>query len=103
MRFIVLGGYGVLVGRLARLLLQDGIEVIVAGRDEQKAGAFTRQFGGRPMRVDIAQNLSAVAKAGPEVVVDAAGPFPPSGGNPSPLARLFAQNSITYLYLPAEA
>jgi NADP oxidoreductase coenzyme F420-dependent len=44
MKVLILGGYGVFGGRLARLLLQDGIEVVVAGRDEQKAAAFTRHY-----------------------------------------------------------
>jgi saccharopine dehydrogenase-like NADP-dependent oxidoreductase len=103
MKVLILGGYGVFGGRLARLLLQDGIEVIVAGRDEQKAGAFTRQFGGCPMRVDIAQDLSAVAKACPDVVVDAAGPFQAYGDNPYRLARFCAENSISYLDLSDDA
>ena len=41
MKVLVLGGYGVFGGRLARLLLQDGVEVVVAGRDVKKAAAFT--------------------------------------------------------------
>ena len=49
MKVLILGGYGVFGGRLARLLLQDGIEVIVAGRDAGKAAAFTRQYGGSPL------------------------------------------------------
>lgn len=36
MKVLILGGYGEFPGRLARLLLRDGHEVLVAGRSAQK-------------------------------------------------------------------
>ncbi len=53
MRVLIVGGYGVFGGRLARLLLKDGVNVIVAGRDLQKARAVTSRFGGHALRVDV--------------------------------------------------
>ena len=65
MKVLILGGYGVFGGRLARLLLQDGVEVIVAGRDARKAAAFTAQYGGSPLGIDIGKDLSPMADAAP--------------------------------------
>ncbi len=62
MKVLILGGYGVFGGRLARLLLQDGAEVIVAGRDAEKAAAFAKVYGGLPMCIDIAKDLCAHRK-----------------------------------------
>jgi len=60
MKVIVLGGYGVFGGRLARFLLADGLRVIVAGRSMKNAQAFTDAHGG---------------EVPGDVLVDAAGPF----------------------------
>ncbi|MDB5685685.1 MAG: saccharopine dehydrogenase, partial [Rhizorhabdus sp.] len=39
-RILVLGGYGGFGGRIARRLVAAGHEVLVAGRDPEKARAF---------------------------------------------------------------
>jgi uncharacterized protein YbjT (DUF2867 family) len=75
MKVLVVGGYGVFGGRLARLLLKDGFEVIVAGRDRKRAGEFSSQIGGDALEVNVAGDLTPIAKSGASVVVDAAGPF----------------------------
>jgi hypothetical protein len=98
-RALILGGYGVFGGRLARLLLKDNIEVIVAGRDMKRATAFARRYGGTPMVVDITGDLSPVANAAPAVVVDAAGPFQTYGDNPYRVALFCVENGINYLDL----
>jgi saccharopine dehydrogenase-like NADP-dependent oxidoreductase len=103
MKVLILGGYGVFGGRLARLLLQDGVEVVVAGRDEQKAAAFTRNYGGNPLRVDIARDLSPIAKSNPGVVVDAAGPFQAYGDDPYRVPRFCVEHGINYLDLSDDA
>ena len=97
MKVLILGGYGVFGGRLARLLLQDGIEVIVAGRDAAKAAAFTRQYGGSPLFIGIAKDLSPIAEAAPALVVDAAGPFQAYRGDPYRVARFCIGRKINYL------
>jgi len=76
MKVVILGGYGVFGGRLARLLLADGLRVIVAGRSLAKAEAFTAEHGGEALALDLTQPeaLRAVLDPG-DIVVDAAGPF----------------------------
>ena len=47
-RILVLGGYGVFGGRLARRLVQQtNAEIIVAGRSRQKAEAHCNALAGR--------------------------------------------------------
>ena len=43
MRVAVVGGYGVFGERLCRLLARDGHEVIVCGRDSDKAAALAAE------------------------------------------------------------
>ncbi len=103
MKVLILGGYGVFGGRLARLLLQDGIGVIVAGRDLERAVAFTREYGGEPLFADITDELSPIAKAAPDFVADAAGPFQAYGNDPYRVPRFCIQNGINYLDLSDDA
>ncbi len=76
MKVVILGGYGVFGGRLARLLLGDGLKVVVAGRSLAKAEAFTAEHGGEALRLDLSDEaaLRDVLEPG-DVLVDAAGPF----------------------------
>jgi saccharopine dehydrogenase-like NADP-dependent oxidoreductase len=103
MKVLIVGGYGVFGGRLARLLLKDGAGVIVAGRDLARAIEFTRRFGGAPLEVDIARDLTPIAKAAPWAVVDAAGPFQAYGDDPYRLPRFCIENGISYLDLSDDA
>lgn len=61
MKVLILGGYGVFGRRLARLLMQDGVEVIVAGRDLKKATVFTRDHGGTPLPRGARRSFAAEA------------------------------------------
>lgn len=99
MKVVVLGGYGVFGGRLARLLLRDGVNVWVAGRDLAKAEAFARCHGGWPLSVDGSRDLAPILEAAPDFVVDAAGPFQSYGADPYRLARFCIAHSIHYLDL----
>ncbi len=103
MKVLILGGYGVFGGRLARLLLHDGVEVVVAGRDLSKATSFTKRYGGVPLFVDISKDLSPIAGAAPNLVADAAGPFQSYGGDPYRLARFCIDHKINYLDLSDDA
>lgn len=83
-RVLVLGGYGFFGRRLVeRLLLQPGLEIIVAGRSAQSAEALVQSLsasGAAALRscvldagsATLAQQLAALA---PAVVVHTAGPF----------------------------
>ena len=99
MKIIVIGGYGVFGGHLVRLLLQNGHEVIVAGRDHKRAAAFVRDHGGNPLTLDLQGDLSAIAVARPNLVVDAAGPFQAYRAEPYRVARFCVENGIDYVDL----
>jgi len=99
MKALILGGYGVFGGRLARLLLRDGVDVFVGGRDLDKAAAFTRIHGGTPVAVDLARDLAPISEAAPDIVVDAAGPFQSYRSDPYRVARFCLAHGIHYLDL----
>ena len=80
-RILVIGGYGGFGGRLSRRLAAAGHQVIVAGRDADRATDFCRDLPRtEPARVDrngdVQPDLITLA---PELVIDAAGPFQDSG------------------------
>ena len=97
MRVVVAGGYGVFGSRLAELLLRDGHEVIVAGRDRARAEALAANLGCDALAVDIAAAPEALFVARPDVVVDAVGPFQGYAGDPYRLARLCIAQGADYL------
>lgn len=80
MKTVVLGGYGNFGARICRALAGDPeIALVVAGRDAQRAAAFTAGLGRSTdhARLDIgsptlAQELAAL---GAELVIHTAGPF----------------------------
>ena len=79
---LVLGGYGVFGGHVARMLARDGdFRLLIAGRSAQKAAAFAEELraGGGDVAgigVDIANGVRPVlAKTGARLVIHAAGPF----------------------------
>jgi hypothetical protein len=76
-RILVLGGYGVFGARVAMGLVQDGWDVVVAGRDIARATAQCAVHGGVPMALDMRAGDFAgrVAALAPFAVVDAVGPF----------------------------
>lgn len=106
-RVLILGGYGVFGGRLARLLIKDGAEVIAAGRSLEAARAFTKIHGGTPLalpRTDA--TVGRLRELKPDVVVDAAGPFQAyarPGENPYALPRAALAAGAHYLDLSDDA
>lgn len=81
MKILVLGGYGNFGARISRALAAgDGIALMVAGRDPQRATAFAQSLGGggaSGVRIDIqapdfAKDLRAL---GADLVIHTAGPF----------------------------
>src|SRR5258708_1857412 len=80
-RILILGGYGVFGGRLARLLAgEPRLTLIIAGRSLEKARAFCAGLppGAQIIAAffdregDVGAQLSALR---PDLVVDASGPF----------------------------
>ncbi|MEQ1538535.1 MAG: DUF4166 domain-containing protein [Sphingorhabdus sp.] len=80
-RVLILGGYGGFGARLSRRLASDGWQVLVAGRDANKAEVFAAslpQASGiyADRNGDVAVLLSTWQ---PAILIDAAGPFQGSG------------------------
>lgn len=105
LRVLIVGGYGVFGGKLAQLLRKDvDIELLIAGRSLRKARVFCRKHGGIPVRFDRDGMLLAQLHAlGPQVVVDAAGPFQHYGADPYRLARAALATGAHYLDLADDA
>ncbi|UFS67394.1 DUF4166 domain-containing protein [Paracoccus denitrificans] len=97
MKVLILGGYGVFGERLARLLVRDGHEVTIAGRDLAKAQALADRLGCAALRMDRETDLHLLA--GHQAVIDAAGPFHAYGEDPYALARAAIAGGLHYLDL----
>jgi NAD(P)-dependent dehydrogenase (short-subunit alcohol dehydrogenase family) len=80
-RILILGGYGGFGARLSRALAADGHRVLVAGRRLAKAQAFCADVANaEAVAADRAGDIPALLVAtGPDLVIDAAGPFQESG------------------------
>lgn len=100
-RIVVLGGYGVFGGRLARRLVSEtDAEIVVAGRSLVKAKAFCRINGGAPFKLDRDGDLcEALIPLHPDIVIDAAGPFQSYGEDPYRVARAAIAAGAHYLDL----
>lgn len=105
LRVLIVGGYGVFGGKLAQLLLKEpGVEVLIAGRSLRRARAFCKKHGGIPAKFDRNGLLVLQLRSlGPNVVVDAAGPFQHYGSDPYRLARSALAVGAHYLDLADDA
>lgn len=107
MRVLIIGGYGVFGGRLARLLADEpGLELMVAGRSKGKAAAFCSGIKGRaqPEFFDRDGALNAqLERLRPDIVVDAAGPFQAYGDNPYRVALAAIAAGSDYIDLADSA
>ena len=105
MRVLVVGGYGVFGGRLARLLADEPrLTLLLAGRSEVKAKSFCDSLESQstlvPWRFDRDGDLDAqLAAAAPDLVVDASGPFQAYGERPWRLAQACIDAGVSYLDL----
>ena len=105
LRVLIVGGYGVFGGRLARLLRDErAITLIIAGRSLEKARAFcTAQLPGASCEAaafdrdgDLDSQLQSLE---PDIVVDASGPFQDYGEHPYRLIGAAIAAGISYLDL----
>jgi len=101
-RVLILGGYGVFGGRLARLLADVAeLEMLICGRDAARARAFCGAFDGaarvRPLRVDRAEIASVLEAERPDILVDASGPFQAYGDTPHGVVEACIAAGIDYL------
>jgi hypothetical protein len=104
-RVLIVGGYGVFGGRLARLLCDEPrLTLIIAGRSLEKARAFCEASPTsatcEPARFDREGDLDAELSAlAPDIVVDASGPFQGYGDDPYRLVRAAIRHGAGYLDL----
>jgi saccharopine dehydrogenase-like NADP-dependent oxidoreductase len=102
LKILILGGYGVFGGRLARLLCDiAGIELIICGRTLSRASEFCADYQGkaavRPLqcgRMDIMRALEAEL---PDLVVDASGPFQNYGDAPYGVIKACIATATNYV------
>ncbi len=101
MRILILGGYGVFGGRLAQLISDLPVEVLVAGRSASKAGAFCAAAEGTasftPLVVDRDQIADTLRSQKPDMLVDASGPFQAYGADPYNVIRACIDTGTHYL------
>jgi len=72
MKILILGGYGVFGGRLVQLLAGQGLDLIVAGRDLQRARAFCATHPGtEPVMADRAIIAQTLQTQRPDMLIDA--------------------------------
>lgn len=75
-RILVIGGYGGFGAAISERLAERGHEVLVAGRNAEKASVFSAARPGLvPIVADRNRIGPALAEHVPDLVVDAAGPF----------------------------
>lgn len=103
MHIVVLGGYGVFGSRLAEMLVRDGHQITIAGRNLSKAKALSDTLGATPMLCDAHTHPETLLAHHPDVVVDAAGPFHTRGTDPYTLAKLCLDHGVGYLDLSDDA
>src|SRR5678815_1823183 len=81
LRVLIIGGYGTFGGRLAKLLASDArFTLLIGGRSPARARDFCRAIAASaelaPVMFDRDGDVQAqIAALGPNVVVDASGPF----------------------------
>lgn len=103
MKIAVLGGYGVFGSRLADLLMRDGHDVIVVGRNQAAAQACATKIGAVSLAMDRAGDLAPLWALQPDVVVDCAGPFHAYGDDPYRFAKAAIRAGVHYLDLADDA
>ena len=103
MRILILGGYGVFGGRLARLLADEaGLTLLIAGRARDKAARFCADLPARATLLpvvfdrdgDVAQQM---ATADADMVIDATGPFQVYGDDPYRVVKAALALRIDYM------
>ena len=97
MKILILGGYGVFGGRLARLLADAGLEILIAGRDLARAQAFCAGGPCTPVRADRATIADTLQTHRPDILIDASGPFQNYGPEPYAVVQACIANGTNYL------
>jgi len=103
LKIVIAGGYGVFGSRLAELLVRDGHQVTIAGRNESKAQAAASRLNCLAQLADIRSDPSVLFKNKPDIVIDAVGPFQTYGDDPYRLPKLCIENGADYMDLSDNA
>jgi hypothetical protein len=101
-KILILGGYGVFGGRLARLLANcPTLTLLIGGRDAEKAQAFCQDFQGAALVVPLTVSRNDIAATlrseRPDVLVDASGPFQDYGANRYGVVEACIAAGVNYL------
>ncbi len=103
MKLLILGGYGAFGGRLATLLADLDIDILICGRREAKAKSFCDSQTGRARYHALAFDRKdidiALSEHTPDIVVDASGPFQAYGDDPYSVVKACVKHSVHYLDL----
>ena len=103
MKILILGGYGIFGGRLARLVSgDDRLHLFIAGRSLEKAKAFCESLppGAHRSPVvfdrdgDVDKQLEEIK---PDLVIDGTGPFQIYKGDPYAVVKSCIANQINYM------
>ena len=101
-KVLILGGYGVFGGRLARLLSDvPELELVISGRSLPQAESFCASYRGqaqvRPLKLDRREIVEGLRTLNPDLVVDASGPFQDYGTDCYGVAEACIAAGIDYL------
>lgn len=105
LRILIVGGYGVFGGRLVQLLSDEArLTLIIAGRSEARAKSFSAAMHGGatliPAAFDRDGDLCAqIKQIGPDIIVDASGPFQGYGEDPYRMVKAALTLSVNYMDL----
>ncbi len=105
LRILIVGGYGVFGGRLAQLLADEArFTLIIAGRSAARARSFCDGLRAAATliaaRVDRDGDLNAqIEHIGPDIIVDASGPFQGYGDEPYRLVEAALALGVSYMDL----
>jgi short subunit dehydrogenase-like uncharacterized protein len=80
-RVLVIGGYGNFGGLIARRISREpGIDLVIAGRSEQKARTVADAIGAKWLIIDLPRTLdAALDSAKPDIIIHTSGPFQTQG------------------------
>jgi hypothetical protein len=105
LKVLIVGGYGTFGGRLARFLASEPrLHLFIGGRSLQRATAFVQALSGparkTPLAFDRDANIDALlAECGPDIVVDASGPFQAYGARCFRVIEACVRLGINYIDL----
>ena len=105
MKILIIGGYGAFGGRLAKLLAdQENLHILIGGRTLLKAEQLCAELSGKgavftPVKIDKTNLAPALSRFGPDIVVDASGPFNLKPDDPYVVVKACLKAGVHYLDL----